>query len=274
MGPRRDLDEPAERLLLARAGGHVEGRGAQGRRQHPAGQGVAPLELGGAPGARHLARPEEVLEGVLDQRPVPAPLVALPGQVVGEGDLDLAAGQGPAPGDLVEHGRDEPGVVAGHPLHASPGVLAGPAHPEVEQRPGRRRHQRGLVGPVLHDPAGCHVAGPVDESTVVGPEPGEERQVLAAHDHVDAVDLHHTDGVDDPLHVAGARRGRPRPRETLCRERDAARGPVREVHAERRVTHPWGAGAAGVRRRRLRPASAGAASRGCCARGSSPCSRR
>lgn len=33
------------------------------------------------------------------------------------------------------------------------------------------------------------------------PEPGVERQVLAARQHVHAVDLHHTDPVDHPAHV-------------------------------------------------------------------------
>ena len=268
MRPRRDLDEVAEGLVLARPGGRVEGGRPLRRRQHPARQGVPALERGGAAGARHLTGPEEVLQGVLDQRPVPPPLLALPGEVVREGNLDLAAGQRTASGHLGEHAGDELGMLVGDPAHAAPRVRGRPAHPEVEQRPGRRRHERRLVRPVLDHPPRRDVAGAVEQTTVIRAESGEEGQVLAAHDDVDAVDLHDRHRVDDALQVARAGQQGARAGETLGRQRDAPRGPGRQVHADRRVTHPWGEGAAGVRRPRPRPASAGGASRGCCGRGS------
>ena len=270
MRPGRDLDQPAEGLVLARPGGRVQGGRPLGRRQHPARQRVATLERGGAAGAGHLAGPEQVLQGVLDQRPVPAPLLAL-------------AGAGRARGRPRPRGWSADRV--GPPRRARRRPARGARGRPRACRP-RRRERRGASGSrgAARSTGGTSDASCAQYSTtrrgatsrarssrrtVVGAEPGEERQVLAAHDDVDAVDLHDADRVDDPLQVAGAGQQGARPREALGRERDApGAARVERCTPTRRVTHPSGAGAAGVRRPQPRPASAGGASRGCCGRGS------
>jgi len=46
---------------------------------------------------------------------------------------------------------------------------------------------------------GQYVTGTVEQRRVIGAQAGEERQVLAARDDVDAVDLDDADPVDDPM---------------------------------------------------------------------------
>ena len=52
---------------------------------------------------------------------------------------------------------------------------------------------------------GAPAAGAVDEVAVVGAQPREEGEVVAARDDVDAVDLDHLHAVDDALNVAHGR---------------------------------------------------------------------
>jgi len=222
MGPGRDADKLDERLIVAEAGVRELGHLAKGSREDTGRHGIPAFELGGAAGGADLSGPEEVLERGLDQRPVPAPLLTVAGQVVGERLLDLAARQRASRADLREDGVDELGVLPLHSLHATPGVVGGAAHAEVEQRPRRRRDERGLVRPVLDQPAGRAITGSVDQRAVVGAEARVEGEVVAARDDVDAVDLHDAHGVDDPLHLAGGRAPRlwPRDAEALGGKRD------------------------------------------------------
>ena len=127
----------------------------------------------------------------------------------------LAGMQRVLPRDHLPYLSRPNGVLALDALHPAPGLVLGPAHAEGQQRPGRGRHERGLVRPVLDQPAGRPVTGPVDEGAVVRAEPGPERQVVAARDDVDAVDLDDADRVDHALDVA--RRGGPRASGRRCR---------------------------------------------------------
>jgi len=100
------------------------------------------------------------------------------------------------------------------------------------------RGEARLVGPVLDEAAGRPVAGAVEQGGVVGAEPGEEGEVLAAGDDVDAVDLDDADAVDDPLDVPhpGTPRSGHRVGETLCGERDSARLGLRQPTSRHQ---PW-----------------------------------
>ena len=70
---------------------------------------------------------------------------------------------------------------------------------------------------------GGTAAGAVDEVAVVGAEPREEGEVVAARDDVDAVDLDDLHAVDDALYVAHGRGPRlgSRVGEALSGQRDA-----------------------------------------------------
>ena len=68
------------------------------------------------------------------------------------------------------------------------------------------RHERGLVHPVLEQLAG--VAGVGDQRPRVRPEAGEQRQLLAAHEHVDRVDLDQADPVEARVAGGGGRSAR------------------------------------------------------------------
>ena len=184
---------------LGRLGRHAPGRARapRPRRRRPRG--------GRAPGSPDQPRRRG------GARARPAPRARRVGQVVRERRLDAAAGEGSPARDPPRTAATRSGARA-RPGDAAPGVRAGSAHPEVEQRPRGRRHERGLVRPVLDDPPRGVVAGP-SSRVVVRPEPGEERQVVAADDDVDAVDLDDTDGIDHPLQVARPRHDRPGTRE-------------------------------------------------------------
>ena len=65
--------------------------------------------------------------------------------------------------------------------------------------------------PVLDEAARAHITGTVQEGSVIGTEAGEDREVLAAGEDVDAVDLDDADAVDHPLDVAHGRLARRRP---------------------------------------------------------------
>src|SRR5260221_14784608 len=88
-------------------------------------------------------------------------------------------------------------------------------------------HERSQVGPVLEDLAISRHAR--EQVTAVRPETGPERQLLRTHDHIDRVDLHHTDVLEQPADVAAvdAPRGAGG-REALGSERDPAGGRQRD----------------------------------------------
>src|SRR6476659_7710385 len=203
--PGRDADELEETLRVGLRAGTLGPGLPQARRRGGGEGGIPTLERGGAPDRADLPGPEEVLECLLDLGPVPAPVVGAAGLVVGEGDLHLACGHRAAGLDLGPDEIDVVGTLLEDAAHPAPGLLGGGTHPEVEQRPGRGRHETRLVRPVLDEATGRPVTGPVEQRGVVGPEPGEEREVLAAGEHVDAVDLDDTDPVDDALDVAHRR---------------------------------------------------------------------
>jgi len=79
------------------------------------------------------------------------------------------------------------------------------------------------VGPVLDQAARADVTGAVHQRGVVGAEAGEEREVVAAREDVDAVDLDDADAVDDPLDLAhgGLARRRPGIGKTLGNDGDS-----------------------------------------------------
>ena len=211
VGLGRDHDELTERVVVRRSHIRRDRLRGNGFGEDAFEGGIASLELRGAAGAADPARPEEVLDGGLDQGPVPSPFGLVPRQVVLERGLELAGGERPARGDLREYGLDELGVLERDALHAAPGVGQRALHPEVQQGPGLRWDQARLVRPVLDEAARTDVAGPVEQGRVVGTEAGEEREVLAAGEDVDAVDLDDADAVDHPLDVAHGRLARRRP---------------------------------------------------------------
>ena len=91
------------------------------------------------------------------------------------------------------------------------GPSASSCHPPAPQRQVLGRHVGGDVGPVLEQLAGGDGVG--DQRARVGAEAGEQRQLVAAHEHVDGVDLDEADVVEDaPEVLAGDPAGRPRAR--------------------------------------------------------------
>ena len=223
-GPGRDPDQLGVGLLWCRTGLRVEpGRGVP-LRHHPLERRVPPLELGGATRRGDPTGPEEVLERELGQRPVPPPVLLAPLPLVPEVGLDLPRRARPPGGHLVEDRGDEVRVLATHPLDPAPGPVSRPPHPRVlHERPRARRHEAGLVRPVLDEPPRGAVAHPVEQGRVERTQAGEEGQVVAAGQDVDAVHLDEPDGVDDPLEVTGGHRAvGPGPRQALGGERDPA----------------------------------------------------
>ena len=107
------------------------------------------------------------------------------------------------------------------PLAVAP--LLEPVHPPAPEVTVLRRHERCRVGPVLEQVA--VVDGVGDQRARMRAEPGEQRQLLAAGEHVDRVDLDQADVVEHPPQVltghptGGARAGEP-----LRGEGDPARG--------------------------------------------------
>lgn len=212
------------RPRLRRAQARVQPLRSVSRRRDLRQRGIPALELRGPAGRGDPAGPEEVLQRALDVRPVPAPSVGRTRLVVLECHLHRSRGHVATTVHLVEHRLDELGLLIEDPAKRPPRLLRSGPHPVVVQRPQGRVHEAGLVHPVLDQPPRRTVTGLVEQPPVVGAQPGEERQVVAADEHVDAVDLHDGHPVDDPLQVArrhGAH-GRPRLGENLCGQGDPA----------------------------------------------------
>ena len=150
---------------------------------------------------RDLARVEEVLDHPLAVAPAPparrrggAPAVDVE---VADGDRAPLARSRPGPPPPAR------GCSRATAPHAAPGVLAG--HAPAQQRMALDRVQRRLVAPVLEHLAAAPQP-PAQGVAVVGPEPGEEHQLVAAGDHVDRVELHRGQPVEHPPEVAASTR--------------------------------------------------------------------
>ena len=133
---------------------------------------------------------------------------------------------GPLVGDPAVHLLD----VAGTPLLerevARPLVLA--VHPPAVQVVVSHVDVRRLVHPVLEQLTGRGGIG--DERARVRAEPGEQRQLLAAHQHVDRVDLDQADPVEHAAQVPAIDPAlRARVGEALRAEGDATRRGERDL---------------------------------------------
>jgi hypothetical protein len=206
LGSRRDPDQLPESLLL----GHV-GRRENGTREHALRQGIAPFELLRATCRRDLPRPEEKLHDLLGRRPVPAPGDALARMVVPQGSLDLLSGQRATAGHLLTDRTEQGRVLPSGAHHAAPRVVRGASHPVTEQPVRRGADEGRFVRPVLNQPPRSLAGRPVQQAAVIAPEPAEDRQIVAARQRVDRIDLQETDGVDDLLDLpqGGFARGTP-----------------------------------------------------------------
>ncbi len=164
-------------------------------RQPLAGEHVPAREAVAAHGG-DLALVEQRLHHPLAVAPSP-PRLFLAGRL--PVDVHVADGDRPPLGDLGQGRRHELGVLLDALPDPAPGVQAG--HAPAQQRPALDRVERRLVAPVLEhlaalpQPAGQRLA-------VVGAEPGEEHQLVAAGDHVHRVDLHGGEAVEHPAEVA------------------------------------------------------------------------
>ena len=187
--PRRQQQQRLAGVGLAR------GRGGQHRRrQHPLGKVVQPGEVVDPPAGGDPPRVEEPLERQLGVVPVPP-------RPLGSGPLrQLARHDGPALGHHLVDGLDIARAFRAHPGDAAPRVLGGTGHLPTEQRMLRGRDVRGLVAPVLEELAGG--GGLRQEVAGMGPEAGEEGQLLGPHQHVDGVDLDQPDPVEHAPQVA------------------------------------------------------------------------
>jgi len=220
---RRDAERPprlahelAQRIILAdRRVEHVGG-------QPSLGEVVVPLEVLAARDDDPTVE-EHGLEGGLDLRPAPPRPRAPVGLV-----LDLRRRQRPLGGELAEHevGHAAVGAIPALGLaRARELVLAVP----LPQGPGLERDERGLVRPRLDVGRPAREREPVELRLVVGAEAREEREVVAALEDVDRVDLQHREPLQREVELARAD-GPGRPPEALRREGDAPRLGCREVH--------------------------------------------
>ena len=199
--------------FLARLGLRGHRPGEDVRRDDPLGEVVDASEVARTASGRDLPAPEEVLERDLAVVPVP------PRALLADALLEVAGRQGTVVGHPLQHLLDVTGAPFTQLEVPAPLVVAG--HVPAVQVVVLGGHVGGLVHPVLEQLA---VGGRVgDERTWVWAEPGEQRQFLAAHQHVHRVDLDDADALEHAAQVpaidtpGGARIG-----ESLRRERDAA----------------------------------------------------
>ncbi len=169
-----------------------DGRRQGLRRQHPLGEVVEPGEVVAPPASGDLTVEEEVLEGDLAVVPVPPrTLLADPLAEVGRRDR-------PELTDPVEHLVEELRAAVAETVDAVP--LVGPIHAPAEQAVLRARRDRRHVRPVLEQLA--VVEGGGEHRPGVRAEASEQRQLLAAHEHVHRVDLDDPDAAEHPAQVA------------------------------------------------------------------------
>ena len=223
--------------------GLLGGRRRQhGPRQHALGQVVATLEAA-PPGSRQPSGPEQELEHVFRLCPAPPGARPLPGTV------DLRAAERSPRSDLVQHPRHELWPVPCRLGDAAPDALAllRARHAPAQQRLKLDGQKRGLVRPVLEEPASMPrlsqaVMGgePVEQAPVVGTETREEGQVVGADQHAHRVELEQPEAADEtqksPLVGDGPRsrpgqplRGQRHATRLGPRERVASAGPGRRI---------------------------------------------
>ena len=172
---------------------------------------------------RHLARVEEPLEHGLAVRPSP------PRASLGAGIAQLRRRDRSALGDFGQHRLDVARALALHASDQPEGVGLRVFHPPAQQRMEPHGHERRHVAPVLEQlsPAFGEIR---ERRTRIRPEPGEQRKLVRADEHVDRVDLQDVDAAERPADVAEI--DPPRRRrigESLRRESDAAGRRVRDA---------------------------------------------
>jgi hypothetical protein len=211
-GARRDPVERALSLVARRRGCFDDGP-----RQHLFRQAIDPFE-GSAPGGRgELTGPEQAFDRAFGLAPAPPAAFALVAHV------EFRGGHRAARGDLLQHLVYEVAPLTQEAGDALPDARAivGVLHPPAEQRLTRQGQEGSLVRPVFEYrplPAPGYL---IEQRARIGAEPREGRQVVGARDHVDAVDLHHAQPLDQPEELALADLAiGPRRAETLGGERD------------------------------------------------------
>ncbi len=210
-------------------------------RDHPLGQVIDPGEIvrAAVPGEATLV--EERLERDLA-------VVVVPPRSLGPLSLpEVTRDNRPVGFDVSQDLFDVVGAVGHQPPKCTPPVRR--RHPPAVQVMVGGRYVRGLVDPVLEQLAGP--GGIVDQRPRVGTEAGEQRKLLAAHQHVDGVDLDDPHPIDDAAQMATIDApGRPRIVESLGAERDPTRLRVRELHRRRHGRDRTGCAEARFSRRR------------------------
>ena len=211
--------------------GRGRGCGDDLRRQCTLGQIVDALE---APTAvcGDLAGPEEPLERHLALAPPP------PAGAATARALEVRHTDRPARANLGQHRFAEFRALPAEPSNAGPDAHASTRalHSPAQERLQLDGQKGSLVTPVLEQRSSLiRVGHPVEQRGLVRPEPREAGQIVRAHEHVDRVDLdqaepaHHADEV-----VRARRSSRPRRREALRGQRDAARLGKRQRRVGRR----------------------------------------
>ena len=220
--PRRSGRGREPHQLAHRRVGSGVGGGRDRRGSTRSGDGVAPLELLGAARAGDLARPEQELDGALGARPVPAPAGAFPRRLVLQRGSISPAVSGPWPPPPT--GRRRAGACRPRPAPCHPRPRRAPAPSGSATAGGSRARRTTPRAPSTRRGGAAGGGRAVEQRTVVGTEPAEDRHVVAAAEDVDAVDLQDGHPVDQALQVPGGHRARrPGRREALRREGDAAR---------------------------------------------------
>jgi len=117
---------------------------------------------------------------------------------------------------------------AGAPARGSP--RSARAMRQRKQGGERERQERGFMRPIFEHStlASLPPGGAIDQGAVIGPEPGESRQVMGTGEHVDAVDLVERQPVERAPKPAPADEGRAPRAESLRGQRDPPRGGQRD----------------------------------------------
>jgi len=173
---------------------------------------------GSAAGGGDASLMEEVFEGDLALTPAPPGAAAL-------GSFgEVADGNRAVVADFFEYAPDVIATFVGELLDAPVGVLLHTMPEEVKELD---RDKAGGMAPVLEEVAAL-VGVVVEELRRVGAEARKEGQIVRSDEHVDRVELQHTDAVEDAAQVGGhdASSARARISEALGGECDLAGGLV------------------------------------------------
>ncbi len=231
-----------EQLLARLALGRTRHRQRRGG-DHALGDVVDAGEVARAPAGADTSVVEQRFEGDL------AVVVVPPRALLADPLLEVAGDDRAVLGHVLVDRLDVVGTL-GHQLpERRPAVRL--THPPPVEVVLVGRNQAGLVHPVLEQLAGG--TGVVDQRARVRAEPGEQRQLLAANQHVDRVDLDQSDPVEQASEVAPIDTpGRPPVGEALCSERDPARLCTRQRDSRSRRGRHRSAAAGPVRVSRRR----------------------